>query len=207
MLSIFKVPMITNNLFPTPVSSFNFDSVLTQDELDFINNQEVKPNAGNTTSKDTYLFKHPELARIKHFCEESLKEYFSEIYAPKNDVSLYITQSWSNYSSKGQWHHNHAHQNSIISGVFYVQAQPDIDKIYFYLDAYKQIKVPAENFNIYNSESWWLEAVTGRLYLFPSHLVHGVNTVESDVTRISISFNTFVKGGIGSDIELNGLNL
>jgi uncharacterized protein (TIGR02466 family) len=199
--------MITHNLFPTPVSYFKLDSDLTADELSFINGLEVRNNDGNTTSADNYLFKQPQLARIRDFCEASLLQYFTEIYAPKEAVAPYITQSWANYTSKGQWHHKHEHPNSIVSGVFYVQAKEGTDKIHFFRNGYQQVKVPTENFNLYNSESWWLGAATGELLLFPSNLTHMVQTVESDETRISISFNTFLQGYIGSEESLTAVHL
>jgi len=199
--------MITHNLFPTAVSYFEFGSDLTEVELNFIKNLEQRNNDGNKTSVNNTLFETAELAEIARFCEESLAEYYKEVYSPKFDVAPYITQSWANFTDKGQWHHKHQHPNSFISGVFYVQAQKDIDKIYFYKDGYSQIKLPAETFNLYNSDSWWLPATTGQLVLFPSHLTHMVQTVETDETRISISFNTFLKGYIGNDLDLTGLHL
>ena len=199
--------MNTHNLFPTAVTYFDFGSKLTDLELKFITEQETRNNDGNTTSINNNLFESAELAEVARFCEESLQQYFKEVYAPKHDVIPYITQSWANYTKKGQWHHKHEHPNSFISGVFYVQAQKDIDKIYFYKNGYQQIKVPTESFNLYNSESWWLGVETGQLILFPSHLTHMVQTVQTDETRISISFNTFLKGYIGNDLELTGLHL
>ena len=199
--------MNTHNLFPTAVTYFDFGSKLTDLELKFITEQETRNNDGNTTSVNNNLFESAELAELARFCEESLQQYFKEVYAPKHDVIPYITQSWANYTKKGQWHHKHEHPNSFISGVFYVQAQKDIDKIYFYKNGYQQIKVPTESFNLYNSESWWLGVETGQLILFPSHLTHMVQTVQTDETRISISFNTFLKGYIGNDMELTGLHL
>ena len=199
--------MNTHNLFPTAVTYFDFGSKLTDLELKFITEQETRNNDGNTTSINNNLFESAELAEVARFCEESLQQYFKEVYAPKHDVIPYITQSWANYTKKGQWHHKHEHPNSFISGVFYVQAQKDIDKIYFYKNGYQQIKVPTESFNLYNSESWWLGVETGQLILFPSHLTHMVQTVQTDETRISISFNTFLKGYIGNDMELTGLHL
>jgi uncharacterized protein (TIGR02466 family) len=134
-------------------------------------------------------------------------EYFKAIHAPKFDVSLYLTQSWANYTEAGQYHHKHAHPNSVVSGVFYPQANKEVDKIYFYKDGYERIKVPAAEYNPYNSESWWFEVGAGDLILFPSHLTHMVKTKEDKNTRISIAFNTFLKGYIGSDESLTGLNL
>ena len=199
--------MNTHNLFPTAVTYFDFGSKLTDLELKFITEQETRNNDGNTTSINNNLFESAELAEVARFCEESLQQYFKEVYAPKHDVIPYITQSWANYTKKGQWHHKHEHPNSFISGVFYVQAQKDIDKIYFYKNGYQQIKLPTDNYNLYNSDSWWLGVETGQLILFPSHLTHMVQTVQTDETRISISFNTFLKGYIGNDMELTGLHL
>ena len=199
--------MNTHNLFPTAVTYFDFGSKLTDLELKFITEQETRNNDGNTTSINNNLFESAELAEVARFCEESLQQYFKEVYAPKHDVIPYITQSWANYTKKGQWHHKHEHPNSFISGVFYVQAQKDIDKIYFYKNGYQQIKLPTDNYNLYNSDSWWLGVETGQLILFPSHLTHMVQAVQTDETRISISFNTFLKGYIGNDMELTGLHL
>lgn len=199
--------MITHNLFPTPVSAFTLDRELSAEELDFLSNQEEKPNAGNTTSANRSILNDEKLSSLRKFIETSLDTYFKEICSPKNEVSLRITQSWTNYTKPGQYHHKHAHPNSLISGVFYVKANKDSDKIYFYRDGYRQLKLPVDQWNLYNSESWWLPVNTGELYLFPSSLTHMVETVEGDDIRISLSFNTFPVGNVGDDDNLTGLYL
>jgi uncharacterized protein (TIGR02466 family) len=196
-----------NNLFPTPVAFFKFGRDLTNVELEFIKNQEHYNNEGNTTSKDRKILKSKELTELREFVEDSMLTYFKAIHAPKFDVNLYLTQSWANYTGQGQYHHKHSHPNSVVSGVFYPQANKEVDKIYFYKDGYDRINIPTADFNPYNSESWWFEVSAGNLILFPSHLPHMVKTKEDDNTRISIAFNTFVKGYIGSDENLTGLNL
>jgi uncharacterized protein (TIGR02466 family) len=111
-----------------------------------------------------------------------------------------------NYSEPGQYHHKHAHPNSFVSGVFYIQTNPN-DKIFFYRDGYSQIKFPPAEWNSWNSESWWFEAITGRLILFPSSLTHMVPTVEGEDVRVSLSFNTFPAGTVGEEMDLTGLKL
>ena len=54
-----------------------------------------------------------------------------------------------------------------------------------------------EDHNPYNSNSWYLPVQRGRLLLFPSSLRHSVSTVSTDMNRISLSFNVFVKGVVG----------
>ena len=195
-----------HNLFPTPIGFYELDSPITEDELAFVKGLEKRPNSGNLTSEDNYLFTEGnELDRLHEFALAKVKEYFQEVYAPKFEVQPYITQSWANYTDKGQFHHKHEHPNSFISGVLYLSADPKLDKIYFYKNGYQQIKVPTENWNHWNSESWWFEVATNKLILFPSSLTHMVETVQSDETRISISFNTFLEGTIGDAKQLTEL--
>ena len=199
--------MVIHNLFPLPIGSFKLDREFTQEELDFVNGQERRPNMGNTTSKDNNLFDRDEMKGLAEYVNASLDEYLKSVYAPKNDVKLYVTQSWANYTNPGEYHHKHAHPNSFVSGVLYINADPEKDKIYFYREGYQQLKLPTENYNLYNSESWWFETGTGQMYLFPSGTTHMVQTTESADTRVSIAFNTFLKGYVGEDIDLTGLHL
>lgn len=199
--------MNINNLFPTAVGFSKLDRELTEEELKFIKEQVRYPNEGNTTSENRKILKSVEMTEIRAFIEDAMLDYFKSVYAPKFDVTPYITQSWANFTDPGQYHHKHAHPNSIISGVFYPQADRETDKIYFYKDGYETIKIPAGEYNPHNSESWWYETGTGDLIIFPSHLTHMVQTKQGDGTRISISFNTFLKGYIGSDESLTGLHL
>ena len=199
--------MITFNLFPTPVGKFTLDRPFTTEELAVINGQETRPNQGNTTSTDNNLFDRPELKDLADFCQASLAEYLGTIVAPKHPVALRVTQSWANYTQPGGYHHKHEHPNSFVSGVLYISADAAKDRIYFYRPGYQQIKLPTDNYNPYNSDSWWFEVGTCDLMLFPSSLTHMVQTTETDQTRISISFNTFPVGYIGEDVDLTGLHL
>jgi uncharacterized protein (TIGR02466 family) len=199
--------MIVHSLFPKPVGQFKFGRELTEAELSFIKTQKTHKNMGNTTSDDTALFEYKELKDLADFCQKAVDEYMLRIYAPKNEVSLYFTQSWANYTEPGQFHHKHAHPNSFVSGVFYVNADSEKDKIFFYKDGYEQLKLPTDNFNLHNSESWWFSVGTGDLLLFPSSLTHMVEQTQSAETRISISFNTFLKGYVGQDDSLTALHL
>ena len=194
--------MRIESLFPTPVGFWNL--ALNKDEIDFIRNLEQRPNQGNTTSKNNYVFREPEMERLGMFVQNCLDEYMKGTYAPKHDVKPYITQSWANYTKAGQFHHKHAHPNSFISGCLYIAAKGD--KIYFYRDGYQQIKLPTENWNPYNSESWWYEVNEGDVVLFPSSLTHMVQTVDGE-ERISIAFNTFLKGQVGAPDDLTELTL
>lgn len=195
-------------LFPIPVGIYKIEKPLTQKEFDFINNLDRRPNQYNTTSLDTYLFRHKKLAKLKNFFNESVNDFFKKIYCPKTNVKLRLTQSWANFSVKGEGHHSHVHPNSIISAVFYVQTDDKSDKIYFVKESkYNTIDIVSSEFNPFNSTLWWLPASTGTLMVFPSSLGHYVDPVEADKTRISISANTFIVGSVGEEETLTGLTL
>jgi len=194
-------------IFPQPVGMFDLPRSLTKKELDFIKGQDTYPNQGNLTSNNNYILECKELKKLWEFCQASLEQYAQAVHCPRADIEVYITQSWANYTKPGGYHHKHAHPNSFISGVFYVNADPENDKIYFYKDEYRQIDVPPTDWNLYNSKSWWFEAKTGGLLLFPSSLTHMVQQVVAKEDRISISFNTFLKGNLGDNKDLTELKL
>jgi len=196
-----------HNLFPIPVGLYELGRDLTEKELSFLKNQKTRPNNGNTTSVDNTILKARALTQLRDFIETSVSDYFKTVHNPKHKVNLKITQSWTNYTEKNQYHHKHAHPNSFVSGVFYIQADKTKDKIYFYRDSYQQIKFPPQEWNVWNSDSWWFEVGTGNLILFPSSLTHMVPSVESEQTRISLSFNTFPVGHVGEEMDLTGLRL
>ncbi len=199
--------MNVHNLFPIPVGEFYLGRAFTTEESNFVDQQPTHKNMGNTTSDDHYVLTHRTMAPLHDFVQSCVAEYFNAVYVPKNKVSLRVTQSWLNYSKPGEWHHKHSHANSFVSGVLYIKAAKDSDKIYFYKDGYRQLEFPASNYNVYNSQSWWLPVETGKLMLFPSSLTHSVEPVQAEDTRISLAFNTFPVGHMGQEETLTALHL
>ena len=206
-LGLAPLPYNVHGVFPQPVYIVNRggtgDSVLDateQKEVAEIIEEGLKPNTCNQSSINNYIF-NKRLGKLKQFCEKELKRYVKEVIVPKEDVELYITQAWLNVTKPGEHHHMHAHPNSIISGVFYIQTEED-DKITF-VDPSAQLKsfitIEREKFNIWNSDTWFFPTNAGELFLFPSWLTHRVDVNEKATKdRISLSFNTFVKGILGS---------
>lgn len=194
------------SIFPTPVAFFDLARPITAIENNYIQGLETRPNKENTVSVENYVLANKSLQGLKQFFTNCLEEYITNIYNPINTLNIKITQSWVNYTGPGQGHHKHHHPNSFISGVFYIKTNSDTDRIYFHKDGYEQLRIMPKEYNVYNSKSWWFEATQGRLILFPSSLAHDVSTIsQNSDTRISISFNTFPVGKIGSKDELTEL--
>lgn len=197
-------------IFPQPVIKSNIGREWTEKELDFIkyHSDNTHNNMGNTTSNDRYVLNAPEAKGFLDFIAEGIQVYIDKVISPKNPVQFYVTQSWLNYTQPGQYHHTHEHPNSIISGVLYIDADLEKDKIYFHNPIkYKQISFPAKEWNWFNSQSWFFQVKTGDLVLFPSSLTHHVDAKEGDNTRCSLAFNVFAKGYIGNEEELTALHL
>ncbi len=198
-----------HGVFPTPVLFARFHREWTNDEKKFFEEvaKTTTQNTGNLTSADRYVLDHPAMKEIRDYYQFYINYYMQHVYAPKYPVEAYITQSWMNYTSNGQYHHKHAHPNSWLSGCIYISTEREKDRITFYNDKYHRISLPTENFNPYNSESWWFSVGTGDIVIFPSYLTHMVEQTTSNDTRVSIAINTFLKGYIGDEHSLTGLHL
>jgi len=195
------------NLFPTPVYISNIKKNFNTEELSVFKQSKLDTfkNTGNIGSKNTYILNEKKLSNIKKQINERVKDYFNKVLRAVG-VEPYITQSWLNYTEKNQFHHSHNHPNSLVSGVFYIDADKDNDRIKFFKAA-PQFRINAIDFNEWNSESWWVPVETGQMLLFPSSLNHMVENKKGNNTRVSLAFNVFVKGNLGSKHDYTELKL
>ena len=199
---------ILHGIFPTPLIFTNIEREFTKEELEFFDEQSKTTfkNEGNFTSLDNYLMRHDPMTTIKQEITSALQLYLDEVIKPKDDVKPYITQSWLNYTDENQYHHKHAHPNSFLSGVMYVNADPEKDKITFFNDSvYKQIKLFPKEWNLYNAESWFFTVKPGDIVVFPSSLIHMVEQKAGNNIRTSLAFNSFLRGAIGDKQSLTEL--
>lgn len=157
---------------------------------------EIETNFGNTATVSKNVLES--LPLLKEYIQNKVNEYAANIISPLSNVEFYITHSWINYTKQGEFHHLHDHPNSIISGVYYLQADPIYDKIVFHNPSANKpcIKLNQE-YNDFNCDTHWIPVINNRLVLFPSTLKHEVPVSDNPKERISLAFNVFVKGEIG----------
>ena len=205
---------ILHGVFPCPVYHAKRGIDLSLPEI-----KEIKEIAGAgmtgegypspLKSINTHIFDGG-LKEIKRFCEHHIKLYVEKVITPKEELDVYITQSWLNIIKPGESQHEHSHANSFVSGVFYVSTVED-DKITFGDPNAKTrgaLKISLGEYHMWNSSSWYFPVVNGDLVLFPSWLSHKVERNEKATKdRLSLSFNTFVKGSLGSAETLSELIL
>jgi uncharacterized protein (TIGR02466 family) len=146
-----------------------------------------------------------ELKDVREFIEVYLKFYVSNVLECSDE--LRITQSWSNVCEKGKKHHEHIHPNSIVSGVFYFQVNEKLPPIEFRNPNTHTFTMDIEKQNNFNSATFLLPLNSGELILFPSNLAHSVPENVTDLPRVSLAFNTFAKGSLGSIQTLTYLPL
>lgn len=189
--------MQTIHLFPEVVGLFNFERNLNKQELSKINFdlQSLDNNGNNKVSKNRSVLEDSDLKELKQFIYDCLNKYLIEVC--EEQTQLKITESWLNKTQNGGSHHYHCHPNSYLSGVFYIKTSDD-DKITFFNNhsRHNYYQPVVNNWNSFNSKSWWLRAEQNSLLIFRSDLHHSVpETVNDD--RISLSFNTFIVGNFG----------
>jgi len=190
------------SLFPKLVYSSFLGREITDVEKEYthIVGKSAILNSGNHTSSNMDVLEHPAFADIKNFILRHIKNYKETILVPKYDMDIVLTESWLNFTNINQKHHMHKHNNSYLSGVFYLNTVEN-DSINFHNEEsglYNFFDVETEKHNEFNSPNWELPVKTGQLILFQSSLQHGVNEVKENKTRISLAFNTFIKGQISS---------
>ena len=174
--------------------------------MNFVNSVEKRNTGANRRSSNSYILESPQLDSVKQFCLESVADYIQKIHSPVSAITPKITQSWLQFNTIGENHPMHRHMNSFISGVLYIKTNPS-DNIMFYKEQFEALEIQSNNFNQFNSNSWWIEATETKLVLFPSSLYHSVHTKHESNERISLAFNTFISGTLGVRENLSELEL
>ena len=192
--------------FPIPIGFCNLDKTVIEKITESIKIEEVTfRNAKKThsVSSDLYILNRDELSDIKKVLTDSVNQYFKEMVNSDKDVELYITTSCINIYKNGDSHHVHLHRNSIVSAVLYIDTCED-DTISFSnpnTDFFGNLRFTESSKTKWLAPEWVLPATTNRLIMFPATLPHFVSPRPNICkgTRVSLAFNTWIKGGIGGD--------
>lgn len=130
---------------------------------------------------------------------DALTELFTNFEGFVNDYCAQITgltnlmlgNFWININQKYDYNRSHDHQNSILSGVYYVDCEGDDvgnfvaerdDTAEFFLGTYK-------NVSGFTGTSFSITPLTGFAFLMPSWVLHSVEQNLTDRDRISVAFN------------------
>ena len=196
-------------VFATPVYKSDNLYKLKEEQMQYLKTLEMIKNKGGnylTTRKD--IMDDKSMEDFKHWCLLNVRAFAKQLGASER-TSFYITQSWMNRNPPHSYHHTHMHPNSIFSCIYYVEGDKCPTYFYRYDD-----RTSFGNFAFYENDKG-SNAFTatkagvmnevGRLVIFPSSMVHDVDNNESDKDRVTISFNTFIRGEMGEPENSNHL--
>ena len=143
--------------------------------------------------KNFSLKEEKPLLGLHQWMESCLNKVKEDIKFYKNNCyELVISQSWVNCSFKGDVHHRHNHNLSLLSGILYL-TEPS-QTIFFNRSIYYEpllfTKEETENKFVYQGKK-------GNLIIFPSTLEHCVGPHFFDSPRMTLSFNSWFKGDFG----------
>ena len=149
-------------------------------------------------SENVNVLRESELQDLNEFLLESLNRYNREVLLSDHEVE--ITRSWTNHQYRGHENPEHHHTNSFLSGTFYIQTSENSPPIMFKSSFNKyNFSIVPEAPSSGDSTSSTRSVFTCRVkegmgIIFSSNQEHGVPVNMSDDERISLAFNTYLKG-------------
>lgn len=189
---------------PLKLFTFQCEESLTESVYNEVKKLKYRKNTNNFTSFDHY--KNHELLNWFDECIEEVRKVKFQNLIEK----FVITNCWANKTSPLQFHHEHNHPNSIISGVFHLTSHDSAEIEFLELDKWisagqEQIFKITENRSFVSSK---IKPLRGNLILFPSTLIHKTTALKkNEEDRYSISFNSFPYGFISEKNISSGINL
>ena len=117
---------------------------------------------------------------------------FTTNYLKVVDAEFYFLNSWINKHYPKDWAQDHMHENSILSGVYYLNTPKDgggivfvkgmVNKKYFL-----NLTPNVSEYNYVTSKEMTFQVNQGKLVIFPSNLMHRVEENKSDKNRYSLA--------------------
>lgn len=195
-------------LFSSAVMVCSEKYPLSAEEKAFVDGVEYSANSGNSKSRSDAILQQPELAGVNAFVQRQIASYTQKLLKLEASLDLYVTQSWLNRAEAGQFHPQHSHPNSLLSGVMFLSNEGKHPPIRFHrAQPLFPLELKYTELNDFNASCRWFEPVCGQLILFPSSLLHDVAPNTTDSARVTLSFNSFIRGEIGSADSLTSLTI
>ena len=150
-------------------------------------------NEGGWQSKDFRPGVHAEMKELEDKIMAQAHQCVLDYGYNPNAGFLVLENFWFNINAKNNTNMVHIHDNSFISGAFYLKARPGQGKITFYRSFAQDYTIssqsPVEQYTPISASAISFDPMTSKLLMFPGHLPHGVSRNELDEDRISVSFN------------------
>ena len=184
--------MITN-LFPTPIYEARYDENLEPYIQKCLELKDTVECGGEDwigkpyNTLGTYnLFEDKDFRPLCKWINTHTLKFAGEL-----NLKPFVRRgAWFNIYNKGDYQEFHDHNFDSVSGIFYLQAKEDDAKSIF-VSPLRDLPYEGE-FDPKNKYTWkqyHISPKQGKLILFKSDLLHGVEGQKENTNRITISFN------------------
>jgi len=199
------MPNPIHPIFPIPLLSLCLDKIddsQISEYKDFLNQEKwfegktEKQIYSTPITKNQQILDEPIFTKLSNTIKSTSKKYLEAIGKYTNSVQ--IVNSWGVKTLSDRNSADHTHDNSFISGVFYLTEGPPIN-LHNINEQKWWIKYSHLNSNSDNLYSYSTTSINPKpklLIIFPSWLPHGISS-EGQKSRLSISFNIIPKGDFG----------
>lgn len=185
--------------FPTPIWWEQTEIITSEIEKLCYNFRDKDPigrklsNEGGWQSYDFRPGVYPELKLLEDKIQMQAEQCVRDYGYNESVCKIVIENFWFNINSRNNSNMVHIHDNSFLSGCFYIKARPNQGSITFYknyaLDYIVSSQAPIERYTGISASAISYEPMTGKLIMFPGMLPHGVGYNPTDDDRISVAFN------------------
>ncbi len=185
--------MHTELWFPSVVWSSMIHSGKNEDLKQYA--YDLKKNSQTRVLSNYGGFQSPDIKAGESQALDRLMQTISEeVDFCGNQVGLKpleLYNVWININPPGAYNELHNHVGSVLSGVYYIDADPSQGNIQFERSDNADYHIPTEvaTHTYFTSTRASYASKTNALYVFPSWLKHSVQGNTSRRDRLSISFN------------------
>ena len=135
-------------------------------------------------------------AGLAAFLRDTVKDYLDNVVSYRYE-DFGIIHAWINRARDGGIQRMHFHGNSVVSGVYYLQASRENAPLIFEktdINTAPYLAIAPYEQTLYNANRMAFPAETGVCYLFPSNIKHGYDMPNRASDRISLAFNVMLSG-------------
>ncbi len=185
-----------HDLFSTPIwikeyPEMNVTPILNlcRELKDADPNGRIISNRNGWQSADIYSDTNKELEELEKYILQNSIELLSQM---GYNTDIHVTNFWFNVNNENSVNLPHIHDNSILSGVFYLSLGKSPGFLTFHRehkDTYILASHKTHRLTLLNSSTIAYAPVEKRLILFPAWLPHSVDTSGTNEPRISMAFN------------------
>jgi len=169
------------------------------EKLNIRNTKYYKSKGGQTINlqKDIYF---KELIKKIKISVLRVSEHFFKV---KEGYKVDVVSLWINSNEQNMSHPPHNHMNTFLSGVLWLDG--DKDKKYPPLKILRPYALPilpiVNKHNELNSNAITYASEKDKIIFFPSYLFHYVDVNTLKTPRVSIAFDTILRGQYGEIID------